>query len=74
MTDLSEQSAAHDIDKLYDEVKLYHNDLRPARRSRILLDPQHKSLLPKLRPYQADAVRWMLEQERYKVNISILLY
>ena len=27
-------------------------------------DPQHRSLLPQLRPYQKEAVRWMICRER----------
>ena len=52
----------HDIDELYDEVKTHHAANREERAGRVKLDPQHPSLIPRLRPYQAHAVRWMLEQ------------
>ena len=40
------------------------------RERRVLIDPQHQSLIPKLRRYQAHAVRWMLEQEKYKEHLD----
>ena len=53
----TEASVTHDIDKLYEEVKQHHQATREARVARVQVDPQHKSLIPKLRPYQAHAVR-----------------
>ena len=60
----------HDIDELYDHVKRHHAANRKERADRVKLQPQHPSLIPKLRPYQEDAVKWMLEQERYKENLD----
>ena len=53
----TEASVTHDIDKLYEDVKQHHQATREARVARVKVDPQHKSLIPKLRPYQAHAVR-----------------
>ena len=44
----------------YNIIKDYHskNDVPDS------IDPQHKSLLPKLRPYQKNAVKWMVHREK----------
>jgi len=60
----------HDIDQLYDSVKKYHDDTKDEREQSIRVNPQHISLLPKLRPYQTQAVKWMLGQERYLSNLD----
>ena len=65
-----EMSLSHDIDKLYEDVKRFHDSLEVEREERVQVNPQHRSLIPQLRPYQAHAVRWMLEQERYKQNLD----
>ena len=66
----TEKVSNHDIDLLYDEVKKHHNCSTEERRERVEINPQHSSLIPRLRRYQADAVRWMLEQERYQENLD----
>ena len=33
-------------------------------------DPQHKGLLPRLRPYQKEAVRWMISRERERLQLA----
>ena len=65
-----EKTLSHDIEQLYDAVKAYHDSIEADREARVLVNPQHRSLIPKLRPYQAHAVRWMLEQENYKQNLD----
>ena len=60
----------HDIDELYDHVKRHHAANREERAERVKLRPQHPSLIPRLRPYQEHAVKWMLEQERYRENLD----
>ena len=65
-TDIMQQ----DIDHLYRMVKAHHDKDVEGREERVRVNPQHRSLLPKLRPYQAQAVRWMLEQERYHTNLD----
>ena len=89
----------HDIDELYDLVKMHHATNRDERAERVQLNPQvilasdslydnspligqshtnacfslalqHPSLIPRLRPYQEHAVKWMLEQERYRENLD----
>eukprot|EP00095_Tigriopus_kingsejongensis_P004239 maker-scaffold711_size108467-snap-gene-0.24 protein:Tk04239 transcript:maker-scaffold711_size108467-snap-gene-0.24-mRNA-1 annotation:"e3 ubiquitin-protein ligase shprh" len=50
----------HDIDQIYAEIKAAHaRDPVPNAE----LDPQHPSLIPRLRPYQRNAVRWMVARE-----------
>jgi len=48
-----------DANELFEFLKNYHtsNTIPHLRHD---FDPQHKSLIPILRPYQANAVRWML--------------
>ena len=62
--DPSAKVLRHDIDLLYDAVKTFHDAGRDERDSSVLANPQHASLLPGLRQYQIDAVKWMLGQER----------
>ena len=53
-----------DIDYLYQIIKDYHS-------SNILednIDPQHKSLLPRLRKYQKEAVIWMVNREKMETD------
>ncbi|XP_070568700.1 E3 ubiquitin-protein ligase SHPRH-like [Ptychodera flava] len=50
-----------DINVLFDNVRDHH-----ANETRLQgVDPQHPSLLPKLRPYQSHGVLWMLEREHH---------
>ena len=49
-----------DIDHLYDVIKNYHS----SRDIPDEIDPQHRSLLPKLRNYQKAAVKWMVHREK----------
>ena len=49
-----------DIDHLYDVIKNYHS----SRNIPDKIDPQHRSLLPKLRNYQKAAVKWMVHREK----------
>lgn len=51
-----------DIDELYHFVKQTHQQ---ETRS-IQVDVQHPALTPVLRPYQREAVNWMLQQEHFK--------
>ncbi|XP_052501645.1 E3 ubiquitin-protein ligase SHPRH [Budorcas taxicolor] len=51
-----------DIDELYHFVKQTHQQ---ETRS-IQVDVQHPALTPVLRPYQRQAVNWMLQQEHFK--------
>ena len=59
-----------DVDQMYAKVKVHHDQGNAGRQVRVQVNPQHRSLLPKLRKYQAEAVRWMLEQERYHCNLD----
>ncbi len=59
--DLDEvEMVRQDIDALYNVIKSYHE----ANEALDKIDPQHRSLLPELRPYQKDAVKWMVHQEK----------
>lgn len=51
-----------DIDELYHFVKQTHQ--QEARS--VQVDVQHPALNPVLRPYQREAVKWMLQQERFR--------
>ncbi|XP_058523315.1 E3 ubiquitin-protein ligase SHPRH isoform X1 [Ochotona princeps] len=51
-----------DIDELYHFVKQTHQ--QEARS--VQVDVQHPALNPVLRPYQREAVKWMLQQERVR--------
>jgi hypothetical protein len=54
-----------DVEELYGVVKQYHAENIDSVPE---IDPQHRSLLPKLRPYQKDAVRWMIQREKVDDN------
>lgn len=49
-----------DIDELYQFVKQTHQQEAQS----VQVDVQHPALIPVLRPYQRDAVNWMLQQEQ----------
>ncbi|XP_004455806.2 E3 ubiquitin-protein ligase SHPRH isoform X1 [Dasypus novemcinctus] len=51
-----------DIDELYRFVKRAHE--QEARSAHV--EVQHPALTPVLRPYQREAVSWMLQQERFR--------
>ncbi|XP_076444926.1 E3 ubiquitin-protein ligase SHPRH-like [Babylonia areolata] len=50
-----------DFQELYDGVRA----LQAIHTVSVTTDVQHPSLKPRLRPYQQDAVRWMLQRERF---------
>ncbi len=50
-----------DVEALYEVIKRHHGDKLASLPD---IDPQHRSLLPRLRPYQKLAVRWMIEREK----------
>lgn len=54
-------SKKHNIDKFYQEIRQRH-ELEPKE---IKINVQHPGLLPRLRPYQKEAVLWMLSREKY---------
>ncbi|XP_054990476.1 E3 ubiquitin-protein ligase SHPRH [Sorex araneus] len=60
--DSDSEAEGHDIDELYRFVKQAHQQ---ETRS-IEVDVQHPALIPVLRPYQRDAVKWMLQQEHFR--------
>ena len=51
----------HSIEELFSVVKAYHDQEELS----VKVNVQHDGLRPTLRPYQKEAVRWMLHQERY---------
>lgn len=55
-TDLERQN----IEELYDYVRHVHQ----RENQEMAYDVQHKALLPVLRPYQSQAVNWMLRREK----------
>lgn len=50
----------HDIDSFYKAIKNAHKDTE----YNTSINVQHSSLIPQLRPYQKEAVKWMLYKER----------
>lgn len=60
-TDLERQN----IEELYDYVRHVHQ----RDTQEMTYDVQHKALIPILRPYQSQAVNWMLRREKSR-NIS----
>lgn len=51
-----------EIDELYQFVKQTHQQETQS----IQVDVQHPALIPVLRPYQREAVNWMLQQEHFR--------
>lgn len=51
-----------DIDELYQFVKQTHQQEAQS----VQVDVQHPALIPVLRPYQREAVNWMLRQEQFR--------
>ncbi|KAJ0062914.1 hypothetical protein NL108_008247, partial [Boleophthalmus pectinirostris] len=50
------------IEELYDFVRRVHQ----REGAELSFEPQHKALVPVLRPYQCQAVNWMLKREKAK--------
>lgn len=50
------------IEELYDYVRRVHQ----REGEELSLEVQHKALIPVLRPYQCQAVNWMLKREKYR--------
>ncbi|KAM9707340.1 E3 ubiquitin-protein ligase SHPRH [Menidia menidia] len=59
-TDLERQN----VEELYDYVRHLHQ----KENQKMTFDVQHKALIPVLRPYQSQAVNWMLRREKYRNN------
>ena len=57
-TDLERQN----VEELYDYVRHLHQ----GESQEVTCDIQHKALIPVLRPYQSQAVNWMLKREKYR--------
>uniref|UniRef100_A0A674BZ72 SNF2 histone linker PHD RING helicase n=1 Tax=Salmo trutta TaxID=8032 RepID=A0A674BZ72_SALTR len=56
-TDLERQN----VEELYDYVRHHQRENQD-----VSIDVQHKALIPVLRPYQSQAVNWMLRREKYR--------
>ncbi|XP_014902987.1 E3 ubiquitin-protein ligase SHPRH [Poecilia latipinna] len=59
-TDLERQN----VEELYDYVRHQHQE----ENQDVTYDVQHKVLIPVLRPYQSQAVNWMLRREKYNIS------
>lgn len=59
-TDLERQN----VEELYDYVRHQHQ----KENQDVTYDVQHKVLIPVLRPYQSQAVNWMLRREKYNIS------
>uniref|UniRef100_A0A8C7S746 SNF2 histone linker PHD RING helicase n=1 Tax=Oncorhynchus mykiss TaxID=8022 RepID=A0A8C7S746_ONCMY len=62
-TDLERQN----VEELYDYVRHLHQ----RENQDVSIDVQHKALIPVLRPYQSQAVNWMLRREKYRSKQSL---
>ncbi|XP_036103761.1 E3 ubiquitin-protein ligase SHPRH isoform X2 [Molossus molossus] len=60
--DSESEPEGQDIDELYHFVKQIHQQETQS----IQVDVQHPALTPVLRPYQREAVNWMLQQEHFR--------
>lgn len=59
-TDLERQN----VEELYDSVRHLHQSESQEEAH----DVQHKALIPVLRPYQRQAVNWMLRREKFRIT------
>lgn len=59
-TDLERQN----VEELYDFVRHQHQ----SESQEETYDVQHKALIPVLRPYQRQAVNWMLRREKFRIT------
>nr|XP_046268711.1 E3 ubiquitin-protein ligase SHPRH [Scatophagus argus]XP_046268712.1 E3 ubiquitin-protein ligase SHPRH [Scatophagus argus] len=59
-TDLERQN----VEELYDYVRHVHQ----RENQEVTYDVQHKALIPILRPYQSQAVNWMLRREKSRIT------
>ena len=57
------------IEELLGNIKEHHLKIS-LNKDIVSLNPQHKMLRPTLRPYQRDAVVWMLYREGFHLNPS----
>lgn len=60
--DPENEPEGQDIDELYHFVKQTHQQETRSMQ----VDVQHPALIPVLRPYQREAVNWMLQQECFR--------
>ncbi|XP_019909524.2 E3 ubiquitin-protein ligase SHPRH isoform X2 [Esox lucius] len=61
-TDLERQN----VEELYDSIRHLHQ----REDQEVTLDVQHQALIPILRPYQCQAVNWMLRRETFRTSSS----
>lgn len=52
------------MEELYDSVRHLHQ----SESQEETYDVQHKALIPVLRPYQRQAVNWMLRREKFRIT------
>uniref|UniRef100_A0A8C5L3Q3 E3 ubiquitin-protein ligase SHPRH n=1 Tax=Jaculus jaculus TaxID=51337 RepID=A0A8C5L3Q3_JACJA len=62
--DSESEPEGQDVDELYHFVKQTHQQETQS----VQVDVQHPALIPVLRPYQRDAVNWMLQQECFRTT------
>lgn len=52
------------VEELYDSVRHLHQ----SESKEEAYEVQHKALIPILRPYQRQAVNWMLRKEKFRIT------